>query len=303
MALSHIPAHKVKQVLNQNREFIYNATDEYAHVDMVDLSDDELLSISEIITRVVAEKEFIAGNELVEAIRQKHPETYERINAFSMVGIRDAIGYKLRNRFEFRGNIICEVGRNLSMAEVFGNYCKNRELITLDELNVLKNELNTVIYFNSVYSNSLRISQNEFVSKNKVHFFIKETDEAIERFCPNDYISINEISHFSSFPDSGFPWTIYLLEHYVAEYSEKFKLIHTTFNAENCVGAIVRKRSEYKILDDILVDALAKSGIIENSTEALDFLCNQGYLARRKLSNIDQILINAKIIKQVEGTE
>lgn len=143
VALSHIPAHKVKQVLNQNREFIYNATDEYAHVDMVDLSDDELLSISEIITRVVAEKEFIAGNELVEAIRQKHPETYERINAFSMVGIRDAIGYKLRNRFEFRGNIICEVGRNLSMAEVFGNYCKNRELITLDELNVLKNELNT----------------------------------------------------------------------------------------------------------------------------------------------------------------
>lgn len=291
--LSHIPQQKIKQTLATNSEFISNGRGEYFHVSAVHFSDEEMDDIAEIIADSIAEKEFLSGNELIAAISSKYPYTCERNSAFSVVGLRDAIKYHLCSKFSFSGNIISRLGSSLTMSDVFADFCRSRDVFILDELNVLATELGTIIYFDPVYENSLRISKERFMSKKHAHFLVPETDATLDRFCTGDYISIGKIRDFSIFPDAGFPWNVFLLEHYIATYSAKYSLLHIGFNANKCVGAIVKKSSEYANFDDCIVNVLADSSITLKKQSALQYLCDEGYIARRIYTNIEELLIKA----------
>jgi hypothetical protein len=237
-------------------------------------------------------KKFLSGNELVEAIKSKYPYIYEKNSAFSVVGLRDAIKYYLCHKFSFSGNIISRLGSDLTMSDVFADYCRSRDTFTLDELNVLASELGTVIYFMLF----MRIHTNQsstVLAKKRAHFLVHETDAVLDRFCRGDYISIEKINGYSLFPNAGFPWNEYLLEHYVAAYSEKYTLLHTGFNANKCVGAIVKKSAGFESFDDCIVTVLADSNITLKKQHALQYLCDEGYIARRIYTNIEELLIRA----------
>jgi hypothetical protein len=291
--LPHIPQQKIKQILAYNGEFVSNGRGEYFHVSAVHFSDEEMDSIAEIIASAIEDKKFLSGNELVDAIKSKYPYTYEKNSAFSVVGLRDAIKYHLNSKFSFSGNIISRLGSSLTMSDVFAGYCRNRDSFTLDELNVLASELGTVIYFDPVYENSLRINHDQFVAKTCARFHVPDTDDAIDRFCTGDYISIDKISGYSLFPNAGFPWNEYLLEHYVAAYSDKYELLHIGFNANKCVGAIVKKSAGFESFDDCITTVLAHSSITLKKQPALQYLCDEGYIARRIYTNIEELLIRA----------
>lgn len=154
--------------------------------------------------------------------------------------------------------------------------------------------MNSTIYFDSVYENSLRVSQYQFVSKEEADFDVAGTDKAISAFCEGAYVSLAGITSFGTFPYAKFSWNIFLLEHYVAAYSVQYKLLHTSFNADNCVGAIVKKSSGINSLNDLITDVLVHSDIELNKKDALQYLCDKGYLARRRFSEIDQILIKVR---------
>ncbi len=291
--LSHLSQQKIKQTLNFNNDFISNGRSEYFHINITVFSDEDLLDISTIIANSIAEKKFISGNELVDAIKNKYPYIIDNNSTLSELGIRNAIAYKLKNHYSFEGNIISDIDEHISMADVFADFCKKRESFTLDELKILKEELNTNIYFESVYENSLRISQTNFVSKGQAMFDIVATDLAIDRFCVDDYIPVKQINQFGSFPDAGFQWNSFLLEHYVASYSSKYRLVHGTFNESVCVGGIVKKASRIETFEDLIIDVLSKSKIELNKITSLQLLCDEGYIARRYYSGIEEILIKA----------
>lgn len=295
--LSHIPEQKIKSILAQNNEFISNGRNEYFHISIATISDEDIENITTIIQPSIDEKRFIGGNELIDCIKKKYPYIIEKNALLSDKGLRDAIGYKLKKRFSFKGNIISSKGQALSMMEVFADFCKHRDAFTLDELKVLKQELDTVIYFEAVYDNSLRISKNEFVAKSYAAFKPEETDAIIDRFCEGDYIAVGKIKQFGLFPDAGFNWNSFLLEHYVAMYSPNYKLVHSNYNEGVCVGGIVKKRSNIATLDELIIDLLSKSELPLQKDIALQYLCDEGYLARRSYSGIEQLLIKAKELR------
>lgn len=246
--LSYIPEQKIKFALSTNNDFIWNATGEYFYEDCVHFSNSELEWISQFILDGIEERDFVTGNELVEAVEAHFPDIKEMYQWITPVGMRNVIGYKLNDRFSFNGNIISKYGEDLSMAEVYAKYCRKHSRFTLDELNVLKQELGSTIYFDEIYANSLRISQNEFVSQDMAQFDVEATDEAIGRICTGQYMSLQEIRDFGTFPYAGYPWNEYLLEHFVANYSQKFMLLHIGFSANVCAGAIVKQASSLRIL-------------------------------------------------------
>ena len=299
--LSHIPQQKIRNIIAQNSEFISNGRNEYFHISIFNISDDELEDISIIIQTAIDEKQFIGGNELVGSIKKKYPYIIDQNALLSDKGLRDAIGYKLADQFSFKGNIISRKGQALSMMEVFSDFCKQRSSFSLDELKILKQELDTVIYFEAVYANSLRISKDQFVSKSNAAFLPAETDEAIDRFCFGDYIPLGKITHFGSFPDAGFQWNSFLLEHYVAMYSPSYKLVHSNYNEGVCVGAIVKKVSDIDTIDELIVDVLAKNGLPLQKEKSLQYLCDEGYLGRRSYAGIEQLLIKAKELRNQKG--
>lgn len=301
VALSHISEQKIRNILAQNGEFVSNGRGEYFHIDITTFSDDEMGDITEIIENTIAEKQFISGNELVDSIKKKYPYVIEQNALLSDIGVRNAIRYKLKDKFSFNGNIISSSKKPLSMMGVFADFCRQRASFTLDELKIFKQELGTEIYFDAVYENSLRISKNEFVSKTQASFRLEETDAVIDRFCDVDYIAIRKINQFGLFPDAGFSWNSFLLEHYVAMYSPNYKLLHSNYNEGACVGGIVKKSSGIDTFDELVIDVLARSGIPLQKETALQYLCDEGYMARRNYSGIEQLLIKAKELRNQKG--
>lgn len=302
-ALPHLPQEKIKFILRANNEFISNKAGTYFHESSVVLTDEELENIAEIISYSIEDKEFIGGNELYDAIKAKYPYIIENNSIYSVYGFRDALKYKFGDRFSFKGNIISRAGQELSMADVYANYAKHHDSFTLVELQSLASELATIIYFDSVYENALRISKEDFVSKTRAQFAVSETDAAIDRVCTGNYISIQEITNFGVFPYVGFPWNSYLLEHYVAEYSHKYQLLHSGFNGTECAGAIVKRNSGIETFDDFIVDFLANSNIELNKVNALQLLSDRGYLARRRYSNIESLIIKANAQRNRKDTD
>ena len=301
--LSYIPEQKIKFALSTNNDFIWNATGEYFYEDCVHFSNSELEWISQFILDGIEERDFVTGNELVEAVEAHFPDIREMYQWITPVGMRNVIGYKLNDRFSFNGNIISKYGEDLSMAEVYAKYCRKHSRFTLDELNVLKQELGSTIYFDEIYANSLRISQNEFVSQDMAQFDVEATDEAIGRICTGQYMSLQEIRDFGTFPYAGYPWNEYLLEHFVANYSQKFMLLHIGFSANVCAGAIVKQASSFKDFNDLLVDILANSNIVLDEDSALEYLRQQGYIARRRYSDIGRIVTEAKVVRSKKGQD
>lgn len=133
-----------------------------------------------------------------------------------------------------------------------------------------------------------------FVSKDNAKFFIKETDAVLERFCKGNYIPLSAITEFAIFPDASFPWTEYLLEQYVAFYSEKFYLLHGNYNKGCAVGAIVRRTCRFETFDELVTDILSENDIPLQKKEVLDYLTDNKYIARRSYTNIESLIINAR---------
>ena len=297
-ALPHLPQSKIKFILASNVEFVNNGRSEYFHESIVHLSDEELDGIAEIIQRTIDEKDFIGGNELYDAIHAKYPYIIEENRALSMYGFRDALKAKLDDRFSFKGNIISRSGQELSMADVFAKYARSHDTFTLSELQSLANSLATSIYFEEIYENSLRISRDQFVAKTAARFPIEAIDEALDRICAGKYIPLLEVTNFGAFPYVGFPWNIFLLEHYVASYSQKYMLLHSNFNGTECAGAIVKRSAGIDSFDDLIVDLLTINQIEMKKASVLQFLSDKGYLARRRYSEIESLIIKANAQRQ-----
>lgn len=297
-ALPHLPQSKIKFILASNGAFINNGHGAYFHESIVRLSDEELEEIAEIIRQTIDEKDFIGGNELYDAVKAKYPYVIEDNHCISVYGFRDALKAKLGNLFSFKGNIISQLGQEISMADVFAKYAKSHDSFTLSELQGLANNLATIIYFEPVYENSLRISKDQFVSKELAQFPVQDIDEAIDRVCTGNYISIHEVTNFGIFPYAGFTWNSFLLEHYVANYSQKYLLLHSSFNGTECAGAIVKRSAGISSFDDLIVDLLVNNSIEMKKASVLQFLSDKGYLARRRYSEIESLIIKAKAQKQ-----
>ncbi len=296
-SLSHIPEDRIRFILSSNSEFVRNSKGEYFHADSLDLTEEELENIANIIYSAIEAHEFISGNELYNAIQNKYPYTFEKNAVFSVIGWRDALKYKYAERFAFVGNIISRGGTSLSMSDVFAEYGKGRQRFSLDELEQFADSIGTTIYFDSLYTNAIRISHKWFVSKANARFSVLETDVVLDRICDGNYMAISDVTEFAVFPDASYPWTEYLLEQYAAFFSEKFYLMHGNYNKNCAVGAIVRKTCHFDSFDELVTDILAHSDIPLRKEEVLDYLAENGYIARRSYTNIEALMITARAMR------
>ena len=162
-SLPHITEERIRSILGSNGEFVRNSKGEYFHADSLELTEEELENIAAIIDSTIEEHEFISGNELYDAIRTKYPYTFEKNAGFSVIGWRDALKYKFGARFSFVGNIVSRAGTSLSMSDVFAEYGKGRQRFSIDELEQFAESIGTTIYFDSLYTNAIRISHKWFV--------------------------------------------------------------------------------------------------------------------------------------------
>lgn len=303
--LWYIPLEKIKAILVTTPGIVNVAPESYFFATNLPASDAEIQKIAELIHSTLLQRSYISDVELIHLIEKHCPSVIMNTSEYPTWGLRNVLAYILRDRFSFRGAIISGKGEEISMSEVFADFSKQNEHMTLDDLRNFANELNTVIYWDSVYSETVRITQNKFIRKDQVNFEVERIDGVLEGLIPGPYLPIKEINLFLHFPAIGIKWNRFVLESYVANYSKTFRLLHASFSATNCCGAIVRKNSDISDYRSLIVDVLAKNPSWKTKEDALQLLVDYGYQQRRSFSDIENVMAEAasKIAKKEDNKD
>ncbi|ONI45224.1 hypothetical protein AN641_04465 [Candidatus Epulonipiscioides gigas] len=296
---------RIKLILTNIKTIISNTKNEYFHIDIVDLSENTLEQIKNIIHNEIEQYQYISLDRLLELLKERLPYVVEVNSHISDIGLKKALKHFLKDDFSINRNLISKSGENLNTDEVFFNFSKNKYSFKLDELNILKSDLNnTSINFKIIYENSMRISQEEFINLDQSKFnpiIIDSIDEVIEKFCLSDYISIKDINSFVLFPDAGFIWNIFLLESYVAKFSKKFKLVHNNYSERDVYGAIVKKDCPINSYIDLIADVVANSKLDIDKNTILNFICDKGYQSGRSWTNFENLKNKIRLLRNRKG--
>ena len=84
-----------------------------------------------------------------------------------------------------------------------------------------------------------------------------------------------------------------MLESYLFDSSEKYQLIHATFNDEIPVGGIVNRQSKIETLDDLIIQIIKDKKLYDRE-KAFTYLLENCYILTRKIKNIDILIGKAK---------
>ncbi len=253
LALHHFPPDQVERELHIHAEFIMDAFHVYFHESMADLTDQELDQISAFIQEELDDQGYMIGDWIQQKLARLYPETAERLSFLTLLGIRGAVAYKLRDRFTFSGPVITPKGKAMNMIDIFAMFCQRHTPFTLEELASFSRECDSTIYLDTVHRNCARVSETEFVATGAVCWDVPHVDAAISLCCPGKYVSLKSIQYFDAFPYVGYPWNSYLLEQYVATVSKDFILMHSSYAKNNVV---VKKKVQASVLDLIPANAV-----------------------------------------------
>jgi hypothetical protein len=301
--MPHLTEEIIRSTLKGERSIINSGVNEYYLIDILDLDTAEIDAIASVTQAEIDENHYIGGRELVALLQERLPHIMDPYAHISEIGIRNALGVRLSDRFSFNGNLVSALGRELTTADIYTHFFHKHRRFTLQELHALRDSIgqNHSIRLDLVYENTLRIGEEQFVEKDMARFDIDGTDAAIDLFCPGDYISLEVITSFSAFPDAGYLWNPYLLEHYVYAYSSRYRLVHNGFKIRQAKGAIVKKESPYIEFRDVLAHDLATSEVALQQGVALDYFVEKGYIATTRLADIEDILSAANRIRNMKG--
>lgn len=292
--LKYIPLEIIKRNLVYAGKVVNVAQETYFYAPNLPVNAEELNQIASLIHGRLQQKSFITDSELRELIVANCPSVAINTEEYSTWGLRNALAVLLGNRFSFRGSVISEHGEEINMAQAFSEFCQSHESLTVDELKQFAKEMNTGIYWESVYDEMVRISQNEFVSKQQVQFDVNAIDDALNALMNKEYQALQSFTLFLHFPVISVRWNVFVLESYLAKYSRAYSLMHASYTAANCCGAAVRNDSNIRDFKELITDVLSHSKRWSTKDDALELLVEKGYLQRKRYSGIESVLTEAK---------
>lgn len=301
--LFHLPEQAVRRAFNERKTCLISCgRQQRFHIDNFVISNEELSIVEEIIEKAINLSMYISFRELLEDMRTQVPSIIENNAIFTEIGIKKVIANKLEGKFSFVNNLISSIDNPISTEDAFRALAK-REYFTNDDVNKLACDCDTLpnIYIDLLLQHSIRINENEYVTKSKVSFDVKRTDEVLSCIITKDYIAINDIEVLSVLPDCGYPWTSFLLESYVFNHSELFRLLHTKYFSQTVsLGGIAKKASPISDFDTMIAHAVIDDNITLNKDEIINFMYDKGFIAQHRYKDAPKIIDKVRIIKKTK---
>ena len=297
-ALPHLKREDIYSVLHYNNpEILGNSKTEYFHIETAHINSREQKLLEAYCERLLGSNRYITCNEIIERLPQIDEELYERCEGrFTTLGLRRILTYYLRTDFDVMTGVVTRKGEQMTIKDVFTDYARKHPTFTVDDVQDLASYTGTVPYWDAVHNNAIRVNGKDFVSDEMVDFDIDAIDDAIAFYC-EDYMPLAGITDFMRFPPCGYPWNIYLLQEYVYRFSKAFKLLSLGFAKGSASGVIVKKQLGYLDFDAVLVDVLSKTDITIKR-DAMDFLCEQGFITDRRYKKVEELLKRAVVLRE-----
>jgi len=296
--LPYIPEPILQRVLSFNPALVWNAEGEYLLLDRFLISEDEK---AEIVDFVSSECEKDGFASLLEVPMKKlEIENYQ----VSYVGMQMAI-YEtvLKESYSLNGKILTKRGaQSLDAVTIVKAALHGKDEVTFDEaLNTVKEVIGDAqrhIAFRALYDDFVRVDKNRFVARQHLRFTVDEIDAVLKDMLPDGFGAIKSITTYAMFPMCGYMWNAYVLESYCYLFSKEYSLHVVNFNDKN--AGIVAKKDINKDYAELLAMALAKAVAVTDEMKALDYLCENGYLAKHSYGRIKEVLEKAEEYRGVK---
>jgi len=291
----HLTLGKVRQILNMS-SFICTNNNYYSHIDCFLFTEEDLVIAENNIKSIMGIQGFVSNKRLYDNFETIFLSKY---NIQSPLCLINVLEHYFSSDFDFSKNIISSKGSDMSTSKILFAYCEGKESFTMDGLVSYADEFSVNLqgaYMSEILRGFIRVNETEFFKKEIINFITEQVDEAIEKFCNNGYAVLASIERFSIFPSVILPWNTYLLESYIINYSERFRIMSNSYSITKCIGAVVDKSFNYTDYDNLLADVLLNNNALNiNDTEdIIEYLYSSGYLAKRRLKSIDNVIEIAK---------
>lgn len=303
--LWYIPLDKIKKALMEDPAIVNVGDGTYFYAPNLPVSKEELRIITSQLESELGYHSYTTTSQLMKLIHEKCPTVEINTEGLSTLTIRNSLSYLLRKNFNFRSNIISSITTQppVDTKQAFREFCREHETMTTAELQAFADEVNTTIYWDSVFDEMIRISECDWVRKERVQWTPEEIDAKLDEMCEGDYLILKDVCLFLQFPVVGYRWNSFLLESYANSYSSTYKLLHASFSGYDCCGAIVKKSSHIKNYHDLAVDVLANDDAWKDQQSALQTLVDKGLQQRRTLSDIAQVTKEARLKREKRQKE
>lgn len=294
-----IPLDRIKHGIGTEPAFVNIDQETFFYAPNFPISTRELSALKHAMQLRIDDEGYIVARDLRELMQTYSPNAMMDTANWKDWGIRNAIAYLLRDAFDFAGVIISGKGAGLTTSQIFRSFCRNHPQLSLEQLKDLATQLEvTGIYWPDITAEMVRISQTEFVSKRDVRFDIEATDAVLVSFCPGDYIPLKDITFYMALPGANYPWNGFLLESYLRSYSRTFRLEQAGPTEYTYIGAMVRRTSRIRTLQDLLIDVLAHEESWTNMKEAFTLIAQKGYRSSRTMTNATEIVKAAQALRE-----
>jgi hypothetical protein len=293
--LPYIPPDKIKYALAQDGNFFWNSREVYTQIDKVEVSDEERAAIDQYVAVACRTEGYASLNDVPLG------EIKERNYELTLSAIQSAI-YEivLAHKYDRRGKIITRKGDKLDALTIIKEHCRTLDKCSLQDLLDFERELtgesHRWIPMEAGYSVMVRVDEDNYVAEKYVHFDVDATDGVLDLFVPGDYLPLKSVTTFATFQYCGHAWNLFLLESYCWRFSNRFRLEVLAVNSKNA-GVIVRKSSRLSYFQ-IMADAISRSGIPLEKTAIEEYLCRNGYISRRSYAKVDELIEQAKAIRE-----
>lgn len=297
-ALWYIPKEKLTQMLSRHQGVAHVGPEMYFYAKNLPLSSEEIDKIFKLLQEQVDFYGYVTDFTFVNLLKEHYPDIFINLVEFSDYGLRKCFKCLFSEHFSFRGPVISPLGKEIDTGEVYSSFASQYEVLTYEQLKEFADEMNVNIYWDNVLQVMIRTSSDEMVPIATINFDVDAIDEVLDGMCIGDYIPLQDIAPFFSFPNIGYKWNEFILEGYLYNFSQKFKLVHSSFVSNKVCGAMVRRDSQIKDYDDLLINALANSDSLNSVKEALEYIVNSGFQYKKIYKGIDEVIRRAKLLRE-----
>lgn len=301
--LPHISEQEITEALKLNEKIIYWQKKMYWHIDRIETTEEERNLLRDIIW-FETQTGFISIRKLLEVLKDKAKAFIENNCITNHNCLKDILKYYFNKEFGFKYTFVGKVGEEMSGVVATQKFIEDKDIFTLSELIefVEENDLpkHYELFISEAFSSHLRVDEEKFITKNQINLdisLIKTIEDVVKRYLINGYSPILSIDSFTIFPAIGHKWNVFLLQSVIQGYCKNLKILTFSNSVLKPIGVIVDTSFGYDDYEKILIDAIATQNNktpLKHANVAIEFLYNKGYLAQKRMKNIENLFTLAK---------
>ena len=291
--LPDISSDYIEKVLVGN-DYSWVRIGEYILTEKIEFDSVEVFSVLECIKKNIEKVGFCS------LVSQTFDKSLELNDNLSVYALRDAFCKKYISSSEYykNGNLLFNKDKHLSISSILMDYCRNNEVLTLDNLVSVEKELTGTWnrrLLEYAYLEKIRISKDTFISSDEIRFDVAGVDSALDLFVADNVIPVKSVTSFLSFPSlNNYSWNLYILESFCVKFSSKYRYKCLNYNSDH-IGIICPVYMKDKSYEELLAHAVVRAQVPLTKEDVGVFLAANGYIMRRTKLVKDVITVAQKI--------